>query len=56
VLCVASVFIIIDIRRELFWLWGYILGLKLTVVGVSLLIRGITGLHEVRSGQPPPLS
>jgi len=41
----------VDIRHGLAWIWGYVIGLKLLVIGVSLLVRGLAGLYEHREGR-----
>jgi len=38
--------IAVGMRRDLAWIWGYVLGLKMVVVGIGLLVRGLTGLYE----------
>jgi hypothetical protein len=48
-LTAGIVFIVIDAGRDLAWLWGYILGIKLTIVGVTFLVRGLTGWYEHRA-------
>lgn len=40
--------IALDMRRDLAWIWGYVLGLKMVVVGTALLVRGLTALYEHR--------
>ena len=42
----AIPFIVYDARHELAWLWGYVVGLKLTVVGSTFAIRGTAGIIE----------
>lgn len=41
-------FIALDVARDLLWMWGYIVGLKLCLIGGSFLVRGITGIYEHR--------
>ena len=50
-LAVAMVFVAYDAAHDLRWMWGYIVGLKLTVIGGSFLIRGLAGLYEHRAAQ-----
>jgi len=42
-------FVIYDARHELAWLWGYIVGIKLLLVGGNFLVRGLIGLYEHRT-------
>jgi hypothetical protein len=44
----ASAFVVCDARHDLRWMWGYIVGLKLAIVGGSYLVRGIAGYFEHR--------
>jgi len=46
-LCGAAL-IAVDFRHGLAWIWGYVLGLKMLVVGTGLLVRGLAGLYERR--------
>jgi hypothetical protein len=39
---------IYDARRDLTWMWGYIIGAKCTIIGGAYLIRGVAGLWEHR--------
>jgi hypothetical protein len=39
-LALAAVFIIYDARHDLAWLRGYIVGLKLLIIGSVFLVRG----------------
>lgn len=39
-------FVIYDARHDLAWLWGYIVGIKLLLVGFNFLIRGLIGIRE----------
>ncbi len=48
ILAVASVFIAYDVKRDLTWLWGYIIGLKLSIIGGAFLVRGISRYLEAR--------
>jgi len=52
-LTAGIVFIAIDASRDLAWFWGYILGIKLTIVGVAFLVRGLTGRYEHRAESNP---
>jgi hypothetical protein len=45
----ASIFIVYDALHSLAWMWGYIVGLKLLVIGTSYLVRGVAGLIEHRA-------
>jgi hypothetical protein len=45
----ASGFIIFDFRHNLEWMWGYIIGMKLFVIGASFLTRGLIGLWKHRA-------
>jgi len=42
----AAVFIVYDARHDLAWLWGYIVGLKLLIIGSVFLVRGTAGMIE----------
>jgi hypothetical protein len=44
-LCGATL-IAVDFRHGLAWIWGYVLGLKMLIVGTGLLVRGLAGLLE----------
>jgi hypothetical protein len=44
-LCASGV-IIADFRHDLALIWGYVIGVKMLIVGVSFLVRGLLGLHE----------
>ena len=48
VLLCGMVFIVHDLVRDLTWLWGYIIGLKLTMVGGFRLAQGLLGWYEYR--------
>jgi hypothetical protein len=56
----GTAFIVHDITRDLAWFWGYIIGLKLTLVGGFQLGSGILGWYEHRGeahpGVPPDLN
>jgi hypothetical protein len=41
-------FMLYDYYREFLWIWGYVIGLKLTIVGVVLLARGLVGCYTRR--------
>jgi hypothetical protein len=48
-LCLCSVgFIVADFRHDLAFIWGYVIGLKLLIVGCVLVVRGVLGLYEHR--------
>ncbi len=42
-------FIVYDARHDLKWMWGYLIGMKLFIVGGSFLVRGLVGLYEHRA-------
>jgi hypothetical protein len=44
----AAVFIAVDIHHDLAWIWGYVIGVKLLIVGTAFLVRGLVGLYEHR--------
>jgi hypothetical protein len=46
-LCGAA-FIAYDLRRDLTWLWGYIIGLKLLTTGGFCLAHGLLGWNQHR--------
>jgi hypothetical protein len=49
-LCLCALgFIFADFRHGLAYIWGYVLGLKLLIIGLVLLVRGFLGLHEHKS-------
>ncbi len=48
-LLIGIAFIVTDARRDLAWIWGYVIGLKLTLVGGSFLVRGLVGWYEHRA-------
>jgi hypothetical protein len=43
--------IAVDLRHDLAWIWGYVIGLKMVLVGTGLLVRGVSGLCQHRSQQ-----
>lgn len=45
----GAALIVVDIQHGLAWIWGYVLGLKMLVVGTGLLVRGLSGLYEGRN-------
>jgi hypothetical protein len=47
-LAAGACFIVYDARHDLAWLWGCIVGLKLTLVGTAFPVRGLIGLHQHR--------
>ena len=49
IVCCGIAFIIVDFRHHLEWIWGYIIGLKLVIIGGSFLVRGLVGLYEHRA-------
>jgi hypothetical protein len=40
----------IDFHHDLRWIWGYVLGLKCMIVGISLMVAGFIGLRKKRKG------
>ena len=50
-LALAAAFIVYDARHDLVWLWGYIVGLKLLIIGSVFLVRGTAGIIEHRSAK-----
>jgi hypothetical protein len=52
-LALAAAFIVYDARHDLVWLWGYIEGLKLLVIGSVFLVRGTAGALENHSSKGP---
>jgi hypothetical protein len=46
--CCGIGFVALDVSRDLLWMWGYIVGLKLCLVGGSFLVRGVAGMYEHR--------
>jgi hypothetical protein len=53
IVTVGLLLIVYDAKRDLTWLWGYIIGLKLLIIGGSYLVRGVAGLCEHRFGTRP---
>jgi hypothetical protein len=47
------VLIAVDVSRDLAWIWGHVLGLKMVVVGTGLLVRGLSRWYEHRKSQSP---
>jgi hypothetical protein len=41
-------FIVVDLRHDLLWIWGYVIGLKMVIIGCAFLVRGLAGLYEHR--------
>jgi hypothetical protein len=41
-------FVAYDLTRDLTWIWGYLIGLKLTVTGGFCLGQGLLGWYEHR--------
>jgi hypothetical protein len=48
VVCLGTVLITWDIHRGLLFLWGYILGLKMVLVGGAVAIQGALVLKDLR--------
>ena len=46
--CVGTVLIAWDVHRDLLFLWGYILGLKMVLVGGAVAIQGALMLKDLR--------
>jgi hypothetical protein len=46
--CVGTVLIAWDIHRDLLFLWGYILGLKMVLAGGAMAIQGALMLKDLR--------
>jgi hypothetical protein len=40
----------IDFHRDLQWIWGYVIGLKCMIVGISLMVAGVVGLRKEQPG------
>lgn len=53
-LAVGITFIVIDAKKDLVWIWGYVIGIKACLIGVAFLVRGFAGWHETRPGYEPP--
>lgn len=47
-ICAGIVLSIIDFRHHLTWLWGYIIGLKCLILGVTQMTQGFAEWHECR--------
>jgi hypothetical protein len=47
-LAVALTVIAYDVKRDLTWFWGSIIGIKLTIVGGAFLVRGVSRYIEAR--------
>jgi hypothetical protein len=45
-ICIGSLFIAWDVHRDLLFLWGYVIGLKLVLTGGVSIIQGISILSE----------
>jgi hypothetical protein len=48
--CGVSLFVV-DLRHEFAWIWGYVIGLKMVIIGSALLVRGFAGLYEHRQSR-----
>jgi hypothetical protein len=46
--CVGTVLIAWDVHRDLLFLWGYILGLKMVLAGGAMAIQGALMLKDLR--------
>lgn len=47
-LCVGIVLIAWDVHRDLLFMWGYILGLKMVLIGGAVAIQGALMLRDLR--------
>jgi hypothetical protein len=56
IISVGIALIVYDARHELRWMWGYIIGAKLLIIGGSFLVRGIAGIceHHFQPGLQQP--
>ena len=45
-MCVGSMFIAWDVYRDLLFLWGYVIGLKLVLTGGVSIIQGVAILRD----------
>jgi hypothetical protein len=54
--CVGSLLIAWDIHRDLLFMWGYIVGIKMVLIGGSLATQGILMLRDLRCGIAVPIS
>ncbi len=45
----GAVLVLIDVRHDLTWMWGYIIGAKLALIGGAFLVRGLIGLYGHRA-------
>ena len=43
--------VVIDFRHDLTWFWGYILGVKLLIIGTTLFINGVLGLRTTEGSK-----
>jgi hypothetical protein len=48
VLLCGIALIAVDASRDLAWIWGYVIGMKLTLVGGAFVVRGSVGWYEHR--------
>lgn len=48
-MAVALAILAYDVKRDLTWFWGSIVGIKLTIVGGAFLVRGVSRYIEARS-------
>jgi hypothetical protein len=48
VMCVGSALIAWDVHRDLLFIWGYIVGVKMVLVGGSLATQGVLMLRDLR--------
>jgi len=48
ILAVGSALIAYDVKHDLVWLWGSVIGLKLSLVGGVFLVRGVSRYLEAR--------
>jgi len=47
-MCFGGVFVAIDVRHDLAWIWGYVIGLKCLLLGGALTTRGFLERREFR--------
>lgn len=54
VLTLGAGFALTNYVHHFEWIWGYVLGLKCLLVGGTLLVMGLLGLHEYQSERAMP--
>lgn len=50
--CVGSVLIAWDVHRDLLFIWGYIVGIKLVLIGGTLAVQGALMLRDLHESKP----